>query len=456
MRTNLTLLTSIFIVFLTAISIPVKADTCNIDVYGLYVSGSTIHAYIENNGDSLQTVDYVFYVNDEEIVAGVTDIDIGERQRVTHNYNFATGYTEVSIEAESSCGSFDSESLVLTRFDDWDCTDCDYCIEGAIRCDCESRKVYECIDDDWELIAHGENEYCEICGDDDCCGLSDPFWDCDTCGCDFNDDPDDRTCGVYIEELTYIENIKEGEKGEVEFTVINTGNHREVIALRLFVDGIMKDSNSVSLTSDGSVTRTFSFYPTVGTHEVKVSAKSSCGSSDWFSRIIKVIDMGNHIEPPKPPEPDPEPTSIDITPARLDIARYDAKAIAINIHSEVPQYFRVEVRDYDFDREWMEYEREFYVEGDKTEYIYIRPQEYGEYELDVHVTGRTEWKMVKEHVTFFVAKPDTTPIGFDIIGDFIYFFTHPATVLVVIIISFGLVIYGSTKLIIPEPEPWEA
>ena len=114
------------------------------------------------------------------------------------------------------------------------------------------------------------------------------------------------------------------------------------------------------------------------------------------------------------------------------------------------------MRDYNFERGWLTYDREFYVEGDKTAYIYIAPEKYGDYEMDVYVTGRTEWKTVKEHVIFYVASPkEIANEEFDMFGGIVYFFTHPATVMVAIVLSLIIIIYGGTRLVLTKPQPWK-
>ena len=483
MKTNIFVILSMFFVIFSAVPGISASDDCVIDVYGLYVSGNQITATIRNYDTEEQGVNYIFFVEDDEVNSGVIYLGAGENAEVKHSYNFGTGRHEVRIEVESSCDS-DVEEIVYTRLDDWNCDDCDYCIEGSLRCDCADKAVYECRNDEWVLLAEGRNEYCAICGDEDCCGLPEPCWDCDVCGCDDcvcdHDDCneydcdcdkcgwddydfdgcgchwDDGNCGVYIEEFNYIDNVKEDGMAEAEVTVRNTGEGREIITVRLFVDGIMKDSNSVSVDKNREFTRSFTFYPTIGTHEVKISAKANCGSSDWVSKIIKVVDLGDHIEPPPFPGPEPEPTSIEISPINLDIQRYDAATIVVNIHSKEPQYFRIDIRDYNFDKNWITYDREFYVDGDKSAYIYVTPDEYGEYEMDVYVTAKTEWKIVKETITFFVASPQEQEMEYDWFGGLVYFFTHPATVFLAIVFSLIIVIYSGSKLLIPEPESWES
>ena len=161
MKIHLMVLISVFLAFFAVFSSYVQASICefdDIDVYDLHVSGNHITAYIKNNKDTVQTIDYIIYVNGEVIVEDILDIDIHETKFVSYPYNFESGRYEVAVETEISCGYIDREDLVYTKFDDQNCDDCDYCIEGALRCDCENKKVYQCLDDDWVLLAQGENE----------------------------------------------------------------------------------------------------------------------------------------------------------------------------------------------------------------------------------------------------------------------------------------------------------
>ena len=248
--------------------------------------------------------------------------------------------------------------------------------------------------------------------------------------------------------MTYTDNLGEGSSGSVEVTVRNTGKYRETITLRLFVDELLTDSNSLSVEPGEEGKRTFSFSASIGTHEIKVSARASCGSLSSMSKIIKVIDLGSHVEPPQHPQPGPEPTIIIVEPSSMDIQRYDVRPVVVDINTDTPQYFRVDVRDYNFDRSWMDYDYEFWVEDEAKAFIYVTPREYGEYYMDVYVTARTDWTSVKQHVEFFVSAPREQEAGW--FADVVNFFTHPVTVIVAILASLATVIYAGTRFFIPE------
>jgi hypothetical protein len=447
---------------MAAILSSVNALPCGTDVYGLYSTENQIYAYIKNTGNTSQMFNYTFYVDGVNVNMGTINISAGATQQVSHTYNFGTGRHTVRIEAISECGSEDYESLVHTQFEYQDCDEPRLCIEGATRCDCTQKKVYECRDNEWELLAHGENEFCEICGQEGCCGLPEPCWNCETCGCDDgcddgNCDPQDEDCGVFIEQFNYIDNIKENGSAQAEAVVRNTGDHREVITVKLYIDGLLKDSNSVSVAAGKDFARTFYFRPAVGTHRIEIAATTECGSVDFMDRTINVIDLGEHIEPPKPaPAPSPSQTTIEITPASLDIPRYDVRVIVVNIHSSIPQYFRIDVRDGNFDNGWLDYEGEFYVDGDRSAYIYVTPAEYGNYGMDVYVTGRTEWKTVKQHVTFYVAAPKEAETSVDFFADLPFILTSPGAMLIALLTSIAAVIYTGTRLFSPKPDAWKA
>ncbi len=454
MNRNILLAFGMMMVFLSVFSSPVFAQSCDIEIYGLVAENDHVYAHIENLGDSTETINYTFYVDDEEVNSGVTDIDSGEEEMVSHSYNFAPGSYDVELRAEADCGATDIQRLIHTRIDDWDCSEPDYCIEGAIRCDCDDEIVYVCDGDEWIVLAEGENEYCEYCGGDDCCGLPDPYWDCELCGCDDYGCTPSGDCGVHIEEMVYTDNLGEDSGGSVEVTVRNTGVYRETVTIRLFVDELLTDSNSVSIGAGDETSRTFTFITTPGTHEIKVSARANCGSLNSMSRIINVVDLGDHVGPPQPPGPEPGPTLIVVDPPSLDIQRYDARPIVVNIKTDVPQYFRVDVRDYNFERSWIDYTYEFWVEDEMNAYIYVTPREYGEYCMDVYVTARTDWTSIRQHVEFFVSAPREQELGW--LADVVNFFTHPVTVMVTILSSLFVVIYAGIRFFVPETEAWEA
>jgi len=277
-------------------------------------------------------------------------------------------------------------------------------------------------------------------------------------------------CGVSITDFDYITQVSEGSPAWVKTTVKNTGNYKETITVKLYIDNSYWGSEKAELHSGTKTTRSFNFYLDEGSHDVRVDAVANCGSKDTRHVTINVQKLGDQPQAcnyngvceygesyqtcphdcPKPEEPTTYTTSVDVHPTSLDIENCGTGTVSIDITSARKQTFTIDVTGVSED--WVSYPGSLEMEaGKKRVYLYITPREPGIHALELSITAESEGKEFTETVSFYVSPGQEAVSGMT--GFLIANTASLAALVIIVIIAAFVVIYIGYKRIRADTGP---
>ncbi len=524
---------SAFVFVLVAMSMsimssPAYASVCGVNVYALDVDGNEIVGYIRNTGDTLEVIDYDIYVNDGVVKSGGFELDPDEARRIEHDYNFGFNEYEIELVAEADCDADDSEVIFHNILEPYICQN-PSALNGQDYCDYVNTRYLVCDDGTWivEDINSGEYCYnCDVCGDDMCnCGeTSESCWvDCgNTCNSGYKDtyrcngawrqrlyldhncnyewriwekcedecfdgycvgEGDDNgngnggdngdydgDCGASIVGFDYISHISSGSPAWVRVIMENTGEDKERLTARLYIDGSHWGSKYSDLNPGAEATKGFNFYLDPGSHDIKIEVRADCGSREIREVVINsqssgtfpsgcnyngVCEYGESYNtcPHDCTKPEPSPgysTSVDIHPNTLDIEKFTTGVVSIDITSARKQTFTITVSG--VDTEWTSFPGTVEMEtGKKRVYLYVTPDESGTHALGVKVKAESESREFTDTVNFYVS-PAQNGAGYGLAGYLIATPAGFAAIVIGIIIIAGIVVYVFYRRIRPDNE----
>lgn len=336
-----------------------KEKSHEIDVRNLDVDGNYIEFEIANVGNMDESVQYTLYINDRTIFSGSTLLDAGDEDEITASYAFSPGKYRVKARAVAS-GYADSETVT-------------HCVAGYTGKEmCSNGNLYT------EVMRKGCSAYWEDTGRD----------------CDEDDvtppaDDDGSRCGVEILSLNYLNNIPSNVHEELTVTLKNTGESQASVTLKAYVDGSYVSTTAVTVPEDGTATATLRFLMQKGTRKIRVDAYA-CGSlSDTAEGTVTVTNP--RAEPGVPQGPDVEESEpqegvdqifIDTEPEALKTARFAAVSLKVTVYPPAEKYI---VSVSGVDRDWLSYPQKVDTVKSRDFYVYVSPEEAGNYTLRIRV-----------------------------------------------------------------------
>jgi hypothetical protein len=269
--------------------------------------------------------------------------------------------------------------------------------------------------------------------------LYDCYYGCSNGAC--KTAPGSPGCSVSIATFDYTNSIVEGSAATITATVTNTGNTTSNVRLDFLLDNSVNQTYSQSMPSGSSFARTFTYRPSAGSHPIKLSATAtSCGFSDMRTGAVSVfrpqppasICNNNSICEPFRGEtqencpsdctsgtPRPSATNVSITPPSLDTSIYRGRVVSVIIISKESQEFGLSVRG--VPAEWISYPGTVQVDMEKAVYIYVTPQELGNYNLTFDVEAKNENLMFSRDIGMYVAPASQEEMSEGIIGQIFSF-----------------------------------
>jgi hypothetical protein len=267
-------------------------------------------------------------------------------------------------------------------------------------------------------------------------------------------------CGVEIKTLDYLDNVAKGATTQLTATVRNTGDSTQTINLYLYVNSQLKAfrSRSIASGSEGTELLAYTSPSSAGSYALLLNATAGCGSYEAKQATLHVIETAAPVIvlPPQPPAPPPQviETNVMFYPASLDMELYAAKAVTVDITSAQIQGFSINASGMPL--EWLEYDETFSVgRGNRIAYIYVTPEQLGNYSLAVSARAESEGKDFSSVIEIYVAPPwiDTGEGGFigramKLLGEAILLISNNfwAVVLLVIIALLAVIILGAHRL----------
>ena len=180
------LLALLVLIFTAILSTTTSAASCSLDVFGLSVEGNSISGTIKNTGDTPVNVEYQMFVFADRDGRGSFVLSPRESKTVHNDFTFEPGDYEIRLEAASSCGAFDDETIHHTVLEEFACFNPPG-LEGQNYCNYFSQKYQVCEQGAWRTIAQNAGDYCINCGftcGDSVCNCGEDFSTCrQDCSC---------------------------------------------------------------------------------------------------------------------------------------------------------------------------------------------------------------------------------------------------------------------------------
>jgi hypothetical protein len=166
--------------------------------------------------------------------------------------------------------------------------------------------------------------------------------------------------------------------------------------------------------------------------------------------------------PPQPPPPEPPPvepaftTGVTVRPQTFDVEIYSSKVIEMEIVSSRDQTFTIDVGGIRSD--WVEYNEQVTVEkGQHSEFIYLTPDQSGNYHATVSVRAKGENMEFPAVLDFYVSLPTEIPpvqAGPDMLSGFFIALSVNSFILALIIIGIfaAVIVYWGHKRLEYENE----
>jgi hypothetical protein len=250
--------------------------------------------------------------------------------------------------------------------------------------------------------------------------------------------PTYEVCSVSIERFDYSSITLYGTRSWIEVEVENTGNVEGEVELKFFADSSFKGRQTDYLYPGDKVWKRFEVDLPLGEHELRLDAYLSCGSSVSRYAYTKVYEPGDgEVITPEEEEEEEEPreASVIIKPDQLDMLVCTGKSIVVEIYSPVKQTFEINITG--IPKDWIRYPEQTNVKGSKIVYVYVSPDEIGNYEI--HVSVKAEDFKKEKTIDLYVAPEEKIEEGYGLTG-FITFAEGNWALGLVILIIFVLIV----------------
>jgi len=213
-------------------------------------------------------------------------------------------------------------------------------------------------------------------------------------------------CSIIFDRFDYNTYMMEGNNGWVESEIENTGGLSGTLYFKLYVDKVFKDQYSVHLSAGDSAVKRFEFPLSVGAHKATVEVYLSCSGKLNKTAEITIFPATSSVFVPTGGSggsgtvtPATGETTVNITPASIDIELNTGKTVAIDIYSPNQAKFTIAVDG--LPDGWANYPNEIEMKGTQTVYAYIVPKSLGNYEFKVKVM--TGSKTFEQTIKLYVA-----------------------------------------------------
>jgi hypothetical protein len=361
----------------------------------LEVDDNVISFILENTGNiENDDVRYWVYVDGNVIYDGYAILDPGEEEDIVGSYGFAPGRHKVRARAQA--GDYvDSETVT-------------HCMEGVTDnyiCSSAGNVLREVIKEkcvsEWRIV-----EYCdEGCADGKC--IED--------GGVPAEEVHGGVCDIEITSFSYADGIPANKYENLEVGITNAGEGSRYVDVRLYVDGKYREKMTLLVKEGETEDAEFRFKMTEGTHTVKVIA-TACSGADTAANVVRikvnapVLESGGVPEGREPEEaPEIEPPEniyIEIETGELLSRQCEGLAFQVTVHP-FSETYRLSITG--IEQHWMSYPLVIEPANSDNVYVFISPEEAGNYTLSVKA-----W--LKEYPTVYDEKElplRITPKGLD-------------------------------------------
>ncbi|MBN1896170.1 MAG: hypothetical protein JW789_00395 [Candidatus Aenigmarchaeota archaeon] len=349
-------------------------DRYSVDVRSLNIDDGYITFDIKNTGNVESDIRYNVLIDEKEIFSGYVSLNAGKDEDVAAYYNFLPGKYRVRARADSN-GYIDSETKT-------------YCVAGLTEnYMCSNGKVMrEKMTSTcgilWVIV-----QECSSCESEACAGYGVASPDSSV--------PAVSSCNVEITSFNYIDGIASNMYQIVEVGVKNTGVGTSSAEVRIYVDNVYVKKGTVSVTSGETVKKEFRFMMTEGTHTLKAEV-IACGSvKDTAKSGVGAVRVFSAAVSAGVPEPDP----VEEAPSQKAVSRifievdtgetgalysYNCESVVFKVSPFPPtEEYRVSVTG--VPQDWLDYPKTVNALEKSEFYVYIFPQEPGNYTLNVRV-----------------------------------------------------------------------
>ncbi len=212
-------------------------------------------------------------------------------------------------------------------------------------------------------------------------------------------------CGVQITNFDYLASGKTGNDVWAKGSVKNTGENSESITVYMYVDDILEDQYTMTLTPNSIEMKKFYFRVTeAGNKKVRISAYADCGASDEMEGMMNIQEGYTPV-----PAPEPDPLRVNIYPKRIDMVACEGGTAIIELNSPDRREFFLEVQG--IKDEWTEYPESVIVDGSKKVYVFLNPTEPGTYNVTVTATTAGDKTFTQELYIYVAPKTDENGAG---------------------------------------------
>lgn len=335
-------------------------------VYDLEVEDGVITFYIGNTGNFGDNVKYSVAINGNIITQSYVYIDEDGEERIMGGYDFQPGRHRVRARAELR-GYADAESTT-------------YCVTGETEnYVCSGKNVVR------EIIKSGCVSYWDVveqceegCSDGKCVYGNGQAY------------PSDISCKAEITSLSYADNIVASELVNIDVKVKNTGQGTRKTELKLYIDGIAKDTKSLVIAEGRYDVGHFQFRMSEGSHVLKIEAVSCDRVRDTISEVINVKPRPEIAPSPEEPQvPESPPLSelsdvrIEAIPDEIRAAPGKGSVIKVTVYSSIENEYAIEVTG--IGQEYVDYPGSITVWGREHFYVYLTSSPAMEGSSDIRI-----------------------------------------------------------------------